>query len=169
MITIFRVKRMFLRMRLLLPLAVFCLLSGTLAAQTAQRVENMLGEKAVNWSTAADFVLEAAGLPVFSASSEAFEYAQERNWLPKGVQSDEPVNYGGLSLFFMQAFGFKGGIFYTIAKNPHYAYREMVYREVLQGRTDPKMHVSGPNFLFVLGRVLSLINDTPVSTDIIFR
>jgi outer membrane protein OmpA-like peptidoglycan-associated protein len=59
----------------------------------------------------------------------------------------------------MGAFDLKGGIFYSIAKNPHYAYRELVYKEVIQGRTDPGMLVSGEEFLFILSRVLSLVED----------
>jgi len=55
----------------------------------------------------------------------------------------------------MKSFKIKGGIHYTISNNPHYAYRELVYKEIIQGRADPGMKVSGDQLLFMIGRLLS--------------
>jgi len=48
----------------------------------------------------------------------------------------------------MRSFGIKGGIFYSIFKSPHYAYRELVYRGIIQGRVSPKTAVSGDMLIF---------------------
>jgi len=56
----------------------------------------------------------------------------------------------------MQSFDLKGGIFYRIAKGPHHAYRELVYKNVIRGYTDPKMPVSGQQLLSLISRILAM-------------
>jgi outer membrane protein OmpA-like peptidoglycan-associated protein len=154
------VRSVFGKTRLFLMLALLLTVFLTpLSAQTALRMELILQEKALSWSNAAAFTLEAADLKVFSNTEEAFRYAQGQKWLPKKALPDDPARFDGIALLMMRAFGLKGGLFYSIARNPHYAYRELVYNEVIQGRTDPGMIVSGPDFLFMIGRVLSLTEE----------
>ena len=137
--------------------AVFSgLFSVPAAAQTAQKVEDLLSEPAVTWAGAAVFALEAAEKEVFANPGDAFRYASERKWLPKKAEPNGTARLNGIALLLIRSFDLKGGIFYSIAKNPHYAYRELVYKEVIQGRADPDMTVSGEEFLFMIGRILSL-------------
>jgi hypothetical protein len=55
----------------------------------------------------------------------------------------------------MNAFEIKGGIFYTFTGRPRYAYRELVYLNIIQGRTEPGMNVSGELLLFITSRILT--------------
>jgi len=48
---------------------------------------------------------------------------------------------------------------YSITKSPHYAYRELAYMEVIQGRADPSMNVSGELLLFITNRILARLDD----------
>jgi len=142
----------------LFTLLVLILSSAPLLAQTARRIETLLAKPALNWEDAAVFTLEAADRAVLSDPSdpkEAFDYAYSRNWLPQRAQMGGAARLDGVALLFMRAFDLKGGFFYTITKNSHYAYRELVYKEVIQGRTEPNMAVSGEDYLFMLGRILS--------------
>ena len=61
----------------------------------------------------------------------------------------------GVSLLLMESFNIKGGIMYSLFRNPHYAYRELVYLDIIQGRVDPEMTVSGDLLLFLVNRILS--------------
>ena len=140
--------------------------SAPLCAQTAQKVETLLSEPAISWSTAAAFVLEAADLNVFSNPVDAFRYAQERKWLPKKASAGEQASLNGVSLLLMEAFKLRGGLFYSITKNPHYAYRELVYKDIITGRTDPEMAVSGDDFLYMISRILSLKDEEALSREI---
>ena len=122
-----------------LPLLLFSLLLFTfsLFAQTAERIESLLEQNRVGYAQAALFVLEAAELiePDRMGEEEAFSYAQENNLLPKDVQGNYAVTLKGLSYMVMQAFGIKGGLFYTVTKSQHHAYRELVQRKIIQGRS----------------------------------
>ena len=137
------------------------LFSMPLSAQTADKLETLLEKPVISWPDAAIFVLEASERAEISDPAEAFNFVMEQKWLPKKAQMGDNARLNGLALLLMRAFDIKGGIMYSIAKSPHFAYRELVYREIIQGKTDPGMAVSGDDFLFILSRVLSMIDDTP--------
>jgi hypothetical protein len=134
-------------------LAVPCFVFG----QTADRIERLLGQDKVSYSDAALLVLEAAG-HIDSArqasADDAFSFAMERGWLPPGAEAGGEAKLNGVSLLVMQAFEIDGGYLYSFFKNPHYAYRAMVYRGIIQGRADPQMFVSGDLLLYTVNRVM---------------
>ena len=142
------------------PLLLFSLLLFTfsLFPQTAERIESLLAQDRVNYAQAALFVLEASERiePDRMSPEEAFGYAQENNLLPKEVQANQAATLKGLSFMVMQAFGMKGGLFYTITKSQHHAYRELTQRGIIQGRADPLMPVDGGLLLFTINRTLQL-------------
>jgi hypothetical protein len=130
-----------------------------LTAQTAERIEQLLRQKTVSYGEAALLVLEAAGHidPERQTSADgAFSFAMERGWLPKGAEADGEAFLDGLSLLVARAFGIKGGVLFDLFKNPHYAYRALVYRGIIQGRTDPEMAVSGDLLLYTVNRAMNL-------------
>jgi hypothetical protein len=137
-----------------------CLLlfsGGLLSAQTAERIERLLEQKSVSYKDAALLALQAAGQVDADAASadEAFAFALERGWLPKGAAADDAARLSGLSLLVMQAFDIKGGAFYSLFKTPHYAYRALVYKGIVHGRADPQMAVSGDLLLYTINRVMT--------------
>ena len=132
---------------------------AALPAQTAAEMETLLNTQAVTYAQAARFVLQAAEAAAAEAATianpaEAFRFAQENNWLPKDVSPETPARLDGISLLFMRSFDLKGGFLYSFIKNPHYAYRELVYRSAIQGRVDPQMAVSGYQLIFITNRIL---------------
>jgi hypothetical protein len=54
----------------------------------------------------------------------------------------------------MKAFNLKGGAMYSIFKNPRYAYREMVYKKLIQGQAESTMKVSGARLLQIISSTL---------------
>jgi len=123
---------------------------------TATEIETLLNTNAVTYAQAVRFVLEAADVAAISDPQEAFRYAAEQNWLPQKVSANDPARLDAVALLLMRSFDIKGGLFYSIAKNPHYAYRELTYMQVIQGRADPAMDVSGERLLFITGRIIAL-------------
>jgi len=129
-----------------------------LCAQTHAEMENLLESPNVTYAQAARFVLEASDAAVISDTREAFLFALERKWLPAEASPDSPARLDGISLLLMRSFSIKGGIFYSLFRNPHFAYRELVYLNIIQGRTDPRMAVSGSQLLFIVGRTLTVLD-----------
>jgi len=139
---------------------IICLLLSVpvIYSQIAQKVEELLNTEAVSNGQAAWLVLEAAdisGPAGISGEAEAFSYASANKWFPSGAVPSGKVRFDRVSSLIMKAFGMKGGIFYSLTKSPHYAYRELVYRNVIVGRSDPGMNVSGYELLYMVNRVLS--------------
>jgi hypothetical protein len=130
-----------------------------LHAQTAVRIERLLGQNTVSYQEAALLVLEASGHldPAKNTrAGDAFNFARERKWLPADAKAGDAVNLKNLSLLIARAFGIKGGLFYSIFKNPHYAYRTLVYYNIIQGKADPGMNVTGEFLLFMVNRAIYL-------------
>jgi ABC-type transport system involved in cytochrome bd biosynthesis fused ATPase/permease subunit len=128
-------------------------------AQTAERIEKLLQQDRVTYRDAALLVLEASGQidpAKQSSADDAFSFAKERGWLPKNAQADNAARLNGLSLLMVRAFEIKGGAFFSLFKNPHYAYRAMVYRGIIQGRADPQMFVSGDLLFYTVNKVLEI-------------
>ena len=125
-----------------------------LFSQNAEEIEVLLSRDAVTYEEAAWFVLRIAEVPGISGSAEAFDYAWERYWLPSGAEPGAAARLDGVALLVMQSFGYKGGAMYTMTKSSRYAYRELVYCGVIQGRVEPAMNVSGELLLYMAGRVL---------------
>jgi outer membrane protein OmpA-like peptidoglycan-associated protein len=126
------------------------------AQSTGEEIETLLSTNAVTYASAARFLLEASDTMVTSDPDEAFRYAAERNWLPKKASANDAARMDGVSLLLMRSFGIKGGILYSLFKSPHYAFRELTYKNVIQGGIDPAMNVSGERLLFITSRALSL-------------
>jgi hypothetical protein len=111
--------------KFLLTLICFFLASGAYA-QTAAEIEKLLETEAVSYEQAAWLVLEAANLsPSFDSSvpEGAFKFAAQQGWLPKKAAPQDKASLEGVSLLVMRSFGIKGGLFYSLLRNPHYAYR----------------------------------------------
>jgi len=139
---------------------ILCLLFAApclLFAQTAERIERLLEQERVSYRDAALLVLEASGKidPAIQTSADnAFNLAMQQGWVPNGAQANINITLSGLSLLVIQAFEINGGVLFSLFKNPHYAYRAMVYRGIIHGRTDPQMQVSGELLLYTVNRAI---------------
>jgi len=120
-------------------------------SQTAAELETIIDTESVTCAQAAWIVCNSAG---DKADMEAaFNQAVENGWL-KTAAADDPITLGKLSFLMMQAFEIKGGMMYSLAAGPRYAYRSMVSKSYIEGSSDPAMKVSGERFLLILGKVL---------------
>jgi outer membrane protein OmpA-like peptidoglycan-associated protein len=142
--------------------AILCLWGGRafLPAQTAAReIETLLRTPAVTYAQAARFVLEASETMATPNQGEAFRFALARKWLPQDATPGTPAKLSGISLLLMNSFKMRGGIIYSVTNSSHFAYRELVYNGIIQGRSDPSMKVSGEALLFYTNRILAQIDE----------
>ena len=142
------------KFKIVFSLCFLLVIPGFVYSQTAIRIENLLASDALSYGELAQFVLEAAEVGTMSPDA-AFQFASEQNWLPRNVSAGDAARLNGFSLLIMQAFQMNGGIFYSLFQNSHYAYRELVHRNIIVGRSDPRMFVSGDTLLYVVNRVLA--------------
>jgi hypothetical protein len=142
---------------LCLAAALFLFPALGLSAQTAEELDVVLETRALSAARAARFVLGAAELlPEYLYGQEAEEaawaMAVEKGWASGGP--GDTLRLKDAAFLVMNAFGIKGGIMYSIFRNPRYAYREMVYKKLIQGRGDPDFTVSGERLLHIIGKTL---------------
>jgi len=143
-------------------------IASLLPAQTAVDLERLLDSPAVTFSQAAYFVLGSAGITDSFGNDVTgnsvkkddlvktpFDLAMANSWLPKKARPDDPLTLGNLSFLMTRVFGIKGGLMYRLFPGKRYAYRTMVSRSFIQGRSDPAMKVDGQRFLLILGNVLN--------------
>ena len=146
-------------MRTFLTFLVFTL-TVPLFSQTAARLEVLLGTPEISWEQAAGFILEASDTESpgwdFTQPNLAFQFAAASKWLPKNVSPGDSVRLKGIALLLMKSFNLKGGVFYSIFNSPHHAYRELVYKNIIRGNTDPDMRVSGQQLLLIVNRILAI-------------
>jgi hypothetical protein len=144
-------KRSMLSLVILLALAV----AG--AAQSNEFIDALLGAESVTVGQASYLALVAADkLGESSDAQAAFAQAQELGWTPKNAAADDPIRYSAYSFLLARAFELKGGIMYSLFRSPRYAYRELVSRKLIQGRSDPQAKVDGAAAVRILGRVLDV-------------
>jgi len=139
---------------LLLTAVPLLAVPALLEASTAEEIETLLGSAVITYAQASRFILEAANALVTGSGEEAFNYAAANNWLPENAVSGDSARLDHISLLLMRSFSMNGGIMYSLFGNSHYAYRELVYLNIIQGRTDPMMFVSGERLLFYVNRIL---------------
>ena len=133
-------------------------------AQTAELIETLVGADVVNNGQAAWFVLIASndsGVYDSYSQDQAFRHAVEKQWLPRNTRPSDNINLRNVSFLIMQAFDLKGGPMYALFKTPHYAYREMLQNDIIQGRAEPGMNVTGNAFLFMVSKVLFDMAESP--------
>ena len=121
----------------------------------ASEMETLLSSDTITWAQAARFVLEASDVLVTSNPEDAFWYAALRGWLPKNAEPNDTARTDGIALLLMRSFNIQGGVMYSITGSPHYAFRELVYRNIIQGRADPYRMISGEQLVFFVGRLLA--------------
>ena len=145
------------RYRFLLFSLLFSLCSFAFA-QTAAEMDAMLEADSVSAAAAARFVLASADLlPAELTGAEAekaaYDMAYSKGWIKKAPE--ESVTLKDTAFLVMKAFDLKGGIMYSLLKNPRYAFREMVYRKLIQGIPDPDMKVTGARLIQVISNTSS--------------
>ena len=134
-------------------------------SQSADEIDYLLSLDAVNYGQAAWLILNAADIQNAADEGSAFNYAAERNWISRNADINGSAKLNEVSLLIMQSFNIKGGVLYTLFKNTsaalaaRYAYRELVYINVIYGRADPQMEVSGDLLLYMVGSILERIGN----------
>ena len=148
--------------RLRVIIFVLFLLPALTFTQTADEMDTLLETQTVTVARAARFILGAVELlPTQLSGTEAetaaYSTALSKGWVSAGA--NEAITLRDTAFLIMNAFELKGGLMYRLFRNPRYAYREMIYHRLIQGKADPAMTVSGQRLLHILGRTLTFTGE----------
>jgi hypothetical protein len=125
-------------------------------AQSNEFMDELLGSAAITTAQASYLVLAASErIDADAEPAAAFARAQELGWAPKAASAEDPIRYSAYAYLLARSFELKGGVMYSLFRSsPRYAYRELVARRMIQGRSDPQGKVDGLAAVRVLGRVV---------------
>ncbi len=127
-----------------------------LAAQSNDRIDELLSQDPAETGVAAYLVLSAAGLVEEDATpDEAVRYAVNEGMLPPGVSSSEPISFGYFSYLLTRSFAVPGGVMYRLIPGPRYAAREVIYQGWSGTRREIGEVISGDTVVRVLSVYLN--------------
>jgi len=151
------------RMKRIVCIAVAALLIAVGAfGQSAQRIDEILETQATTFGHAAYLILTAMGniseeADFQEAFTEMKAYAEAQNFgnaaIRDSVTAEDSISTKNYAFLLMKAFNIKGGMMYRIYPCPRYAYRDLQYLAVIQGKTDPDAPITGTEMLQMLGRI----------------
>jgi hypothetical protein len=123
---------------------------------TADDIDTLLQTRAITYEQAVWLILRVAEIPNIGSSAEAYLYAISKDLLPSdGIKPQDAARLDNLSFLIMRTYNLKGGIMYRLRKTPRYAYRELLYMNIISGRVDPAMKVSGEQLLYYIHNILT--------------
>lgn len=135
-------------------ICTFCLITAGSFAQSAQIVDDILKSQEATFGHAAYLILTASD--TISGDTDfktACTYMQEQAMIPSSVTAETKISFKEYAFLLMKAYGIKGGMLYRIYPCPRYAYRDLCFLSVIQGKTDPSQIISGSQMLQIIGRM----------------
>jgi hypothetical protein len=134
-----------------LALAAAISSAAALAAQSNQRIDELLAQPRARLDSAAYIVLSASGRVSEDADPEtALQAAADLGWVKAGAGPDSAVTASVLCYLVMRSLDLKGGLLYAIFPGPRYAYKDMVARSLIDDSGGPARTVSGDEVIRVL-------------------
>ena len=135
----------------------------SLHAQTAAEMDTLLQTEALSIAQTARFILGSRdlisqGLFGDEAEHAAYEFARSRGWVSK--QANQAATLEDTAFLIMNAFEIRGGLMYRLFSNHRYAFRELIYLKLIEGRAYPQMTVSGSRLLQIITRTLVYTGET---------
>lgn len=128
--------------------------------QSADRIDEIIEQERLTQGSAAYLAAASAEIVAPDASDQqALEALAEEGLSADDLESDEPISLGEFSYIFMLAHEMPGGVMYTIAPGPRYAYRQMRHEQVFRSGGDPNDTVTGTRAMRLIGRMLTLVEE----------
>lgn len=146
--------------RTLLIVLTACFLTAVSFGQSAKIIDDILETDESTFGQASYLILNALGGGEAADFKTALTELQARNIIDASVDSEDTLSFKQYAFLLMKAFEIKGGMMYRIYPCQRYAYRDLRYLSVFQGKTEPDRKVSGLELLQVMGRIDTLKGGT---------
>ena len=137
--------------------AMLILLPVNLPAQSAQLIDQILGEAQLSYGSAAYLILGATGnISEDATRQDAVETFTELGMGLPNAEIDDWLTLGQYSLLLMRVLEVEGGFAYTVSGESRFAARELAFLGAIQGRAFPGMSIDGARGMRILNRTLEL-------------
>jgi hypothetical protein len=134
----------------------------SLAAQSNDRLDELLGQAPARLDSACYLLLQAASLVSEDATpAEAFDAAVKAGFLATTRHAEDPVTVQDLSFLLLKTQKLPGGLEWSLLPSPRAAYRELAYRELINTSAGPDRTVAGDEVVRTLGAVRALLGGNP--------
>ena len=132
------------------------LIAAATFGQAAEKIDKILETETATFGQATYLIQTALddgsdGLD-FETAFERFK-SENQNLIRDSVTAEDVIPVKTYAFLLMKAFDVKGGMMYRIYPCPRYAYRDLRYLAVIQGKNNPDASMTGASMLQILGRV----------------
>jgi hypothetical protein len=129
---------------------------GTFAQSNAW-IDRFLTRDTATWGEVAWLALVGSGnLEQGATEAAALQLLQAKGWAPKTARAGELVRLDQYSFILTRSFKIVSGLMGVLLPSPRYSYRDLVALQIIPGRSDPGMLVSGTLAMQMVGRVADL-------------
>ena len=140
---------------LCITVAVF-LIAAAAFGQAAEKIDKILETERATFGHAAYLIQTALndgsdGLD-FETAFDRFK-SEHENLIRDSVTSEDAIPVKTYAFLLMKAFDVKGGMMYRIYPCPRYAYRDLRYLAVIQGKNNPTASMTGTTMLQIFSRI----------------
>lgn len=132
------------------------LIAAAAFGQAAEKIDKILETEKATFGQATYLIQTALN----DGSDELdFETAFDRfkneneNLIRNSVSAEDVIPIKTYAFLLMKAFDVKGGMMYRIYPCPRYAYRDLRYLAIIQGKNNPDALMTGSVMLQILGRI----------------
>lgn len=134
--------------KLMLSIIFTVLCSFALSAQSSEKISDMLKSEEITFGQASYLIATYKEIISDESSYEtAFNAMLNRNLVPGDYAADDLVTLKQAAFLCMWSMNIKGGLLYSIFKNPRYAFKELQAKGVLPTEVDPDIYITGREYL----------------------
>lgn len=125
-------------------------------SQSAEKIDEILEIEKATFGQATYLIQtalnsESDGLD-FNAAFDLFKSNNE-NLIKDSITASDVISTKTYAFLLMKAFGIKGGMMYRIYPCPRYAYRDLQYLAIIQGKNNPEALITGASMLQIFSRI----------------
>lgn len=127
------------------------ILTCSLAAQSADRLTDVIKAEKVTFGQACYFFATATGkVDDNIAYDDSIKFFQDSGTLRFLAKEDDEINLGTIAMLANKTFELKGSLFLSVTGSSRYAYRQMKADGVFKKNDDPSFVPDGHKFLAIL-------------------
>ncbi|UTY23784.1 hypothetical protein [Treponema denticola] len=141
-------------MKKISTILIYLVIGAILFAQSAEKVDEILQAKTLTIGQAC-YLVGTATSEVNDTDSyqAAFDKFKDLKMF-ENKKHDEPIRFDEFSNLALQYSSIKHGLWYGIAKNPHYAFRQLKTMKLIPHKTVPSSHITPFTAINLLAKIM---------------